>query len=361
VKDTVAVPLDITVHAREVVTTDLFAREGRARALGEVRDLTGRILQKTGRVQRIAFGEQIAQGCRDQRLRRCELRQPALAFVGLEIERLTQMTAELAPQRWIERRQAHTAEVQACARGVCPRLFAALRVGIQPRIAIAERSIGTRRKDGVNGQPNAIDAARKQLVGRVCSVRLLTPGTTTMLDAEECFHLALHAGAMGDHHSCMTYLGEVLQRQPRNARAIYLLAVQYAELGLLHRAVAGIKTALMIEPDLELARFQLGLLLLFDNNEPVEAKGCLDHLRTSQNLALCAYSEAMIAVCDNEPTLAREKLAVGLSASSPDSPLAMLMRQVFERLLSSPDDREPIDNNELNSPRSFAACPPSLS
>jgi tetratricopeptide (TPR) repeat protein len=182
-----------------------------------------------------------------------------------------------------------------------------------------------------------------------------------MLDAEEYFHLALHASAMGDHHACMTYLEEVLQREPRNARAIYLLAVQHAELGLLQRAVAGLKTALLIEPNLELARFQLGLLLLFDGNEPIEAKGYLHRLRTSQNRALRAYSEAMIAVCNNEPMLARQKLALGLSASSPDSPLAMLMRQVFERLLSSPDDQEPIDNSELNSPRSLAACPPSWS
>ena len=182
-----------------------------------------------------------------------------------------------------------------------------------------------------------------------------------MLDAEEYFHLALHASAMGDHHSCMTYLEEVLQQQPRNARAIYLLAVQHAELGLTQRAAAGIKTALMIEPDLELARFQLGLLLLFDNNEPVEARGYLDRLRTSQNRALRAYAEAMIALCDNQLTLARQKLAIGLSESSPDSPLALLMRRLFERLLSSPDEPGDIDNNPLSSPGSFVACPPSLS
>jgi tetratricopeptide (TPR) repeat protein len=182
-----------------------------------------------------------------------------------------------------------------------------------------------------------------------------------MLDAEEYFHLALHASAMGDHHACMTYLEEVLQRHPRNARAIYLLAVQHAELGLTQRAVAGIKTALMIEPDLELARFQLGLLLLFDYHEPVEAKGYLDRLRTSQNRMLRAYAEAMIAICDHEPTLARQKLAAGLAESPPDSPLAMLMRRVFERLLSSPGDQDPINGNELNSPPSFAACPPSVS
>ena len=190
---------------------------------------------------------------------------------------------------------------------------------------------------------------------------MLTPGTATMLDAEEYFHLALHASAMGDHHACMTYLEEVLQRQPRSARAIYLLAVQHAELGLTRRAIAGIKTALSIEPDLEIARFQLGLLLLFDSNEPVEAKGYLGRLGTCQNRALRAYAEAMIAVCDNEPALARQKLAIGLSESPPDSALALLMRRLFERLPNGSDDRDATRNAELTRPHSFAACPPSLS
>lgn len=159
----------------------------------------------------------------------------------------------------------------------------------------------------------------------------LKPGAS-MLDAEEYFHLALHASAAGDHHACMSYLEEVLQREPRNARAIYLMAVQHAELGLAHRAIAGIKTALSIEPDLEIARFQLGLLLMFDTNQPREAKGYLERLCVSQNLAIRAYSEAMIAIVDNEPVLARQKLAVGLSESSPDSPLALLMRRLIERM-----------------------------
>src|SRR5262245_33438307 len=104
-----------------------------------------------------------------------------------------------------------------------------------------------------------------------------------MLDAEEYFHLALHASAAGDHHACMTYLEQVLQREPLNARAIYLLAVQHAELGLTQRAVAGIKAALAIDPDLEIARFQLGLLLMFDRQEPREAKSYLERLCSSDN------------------------------------------------------------------------------
>jgi hypothetical protein len=85
-----------------------------------------------------------------------------------------------------------------------------------------------------------------------------------MLDVEEYFHLALHASSISDPHACMSYLDEVLQLQPANARALYLRAVQHAEVGLTERAVLGIETALSIEPGLEIARLHLGLLRLFD-------------------------------------------------------------------------------------------------
>ena len=65
-----------------------------------------------------------------------------------------------------------------------------------------------------------------------------------MLDAEEYFHLALHASASGRPSRLHDLPRRSAAAEPRNARAIYLLAVQHAELGLMQRAVAGIKTAL---------------------------------------------------------------------------------------------------------------------
>jgi tetratricopeptide (TPR) repeat protein len=260
--------------------------------------------------------------------------------------------------------------------------------GIGGGLRLAAAVVGIRRSNGVNDEPFAIHAARKQsvegcivvyavstlpgivsavLVPTVAGVlfaarsrlaRLLKPETATMLDTEEYFHLALHASSMGDHHACMTYLEEVLQREPRNARAMYLRAVQHAELGLTQRAIAGIKDVLSIEPDMDLARFQLGLLLLFDVNQPAEAKDYLLRLCCSQDRALRAYSVAMIALVDNEPTLARQHLAIGLSESSPDSQLPMLMRRLFELLLSGPGVN---GNGEPTGQRSIATCPPSLS
>ena len=80
-------------------------------------------------------------------------------------------------------------------------------------------------------------------------------------------------------------------------------------------------------------------------------------MRLSPNRALRAYSEAMIAIADNELMLARQQLAIGLSESSPDAPLSMLMRRLFERLLSVSD----ANLAELVVRRALAACPPSLS
>jgi tetratricopeptide (TPR) repeat protein len=161
-------------------------------------------------------------------------------------------------------------------------------------------------------------------------MQLLKPGKTTMFDAEEYFHLALHASSVGDHHACMSYLEEVLQQEPRNARAIYLLAVQHAEIGLTERAIGGIKAALSIEPGMEIARFQLGLLLLFDKRRPAEAKDYLARLSGSTDRALRAYSEAMIAIADNDSALAQEKLALGLSSTTGSTALSSLMRRLFD-------------------------------
>ncbi len=152
-----------------------------------------------------------------------------------------------------------------------------------------------------------------------------------MLDAEEYLHLAIHAGSVGEHHACIAYLKEVLQRQPGNGKAIYLLAVQHAELGLFARAVSGMKAALSIDPTLEVARFQLGLLLL-DGRRAAEAKEHFSRLTSSSDDELRTCCEAMVALADDNPGVAREKLSMALSLKSGNRALAKLMQHLLERI-----------------------------
>lgn len=158
-----------------------------------------------------------------------------------------------------------------------------------------------------------------------------------MFDSDEYFHLALHAGALGQHHACMTYLKELLQQEPKNAEAIYLLAVQHAELGLIERAVRGMKAALAIDPTIEMARFQLGLLQL-DRNRRAEARANFVALSGSSDPSLRTICEAMIALADGHSTLAHQLLARRLSQEPADSSWASLIR----RMLDGPLPGEPV-------------------
>jgi tetratricopeptide (TPR) repeat protein len=151
-------------------------------------------------------------------------------------------------------------------------------------------------------------------------------------DADEYFHLALHASAESDPHACIAYLEEVLEREPRNARAIYLLAVQHSELGLTPRAMSGVEAALAIEPGLEIARFHLGMLLLLDPARTPEARQHLANLGSSTDSRLRSYAEALLALADGDNGPAREKL----QRVAGDQPLAAFMKRLFEHLSAGP-------------------------
>lgn len=151
------------------------------------------------------------------------------------------------------------------------------------------------------------------------------------LDNEELLHLALHANAAGQPHAALTYLKDLLQQDPKNAKALYLLGVQHAQIGLHKRAIVDMTAALMLEPGLEIARFQLGLLLL-DCNQPVEAKRHLSLLESSADRALRSYAQALVALADNERARARDLLAQALAQTSSNPALSALMQRLHGSL-----------------------------
>jgi tetratricopeptide (TPR) repeat protein len=154
----------------------------------------------------------------------------------------------------------------------------------------------------------------------------------TTLDADEYFHLALHASSASDPHACISYLDEVLQRQPANARALYLRAVQHADLGLTRRALSGINEALAIEPALEIARFHLGLLLLLERNRCEEARRSFLELAGSADPTIRTSAQALAALVDNDIAPARAMLALNFAQTAKDPALTALLARVFEQV-----------------------------
>lgn len=87
-----------------------------------------------------------------------------------------------------------------------------------------------------------------------------------LLDSEEYLHLAIHATQNQQHHAALDYLHKCLEQEPNNAKATFLLAAEYAELGLRKRSILCMTRALELDPELEMARYQLGLLHVQEGN-----------------------------------------------------------------------------------------------
>lgn len=85
---------------------------------------------------------------------------------------------------------------------------------------------------------------------------------STQFDEEELMHLALRAVHLDKPQDAILFLKKLIEREPTNANAWYLLGAIHAEIGMYDRAKTDMATALQYEPNQSAASFQLGLLHL---------------------------------------------------------------------------------------------------
>lgn len=160
-----------------------------------------------------------------------------------------------------------------------------------------------------------------------------------VLDAKEYLHLAVNAINQNEHHAALNYLKEVLVLEPENANALYLLAAEHAELGLFDRAISEMEQALTIDPHIDMARFQLGLLYLYINQSD-KAAGNFAFLSENTSIeSLRTYAEGMIAICSDNLQIACEKLALGLSKGNDNPALKKDMQSLLDKLLNNPQNQ----------------------
>lgn len=80
------------------------------------------------------------------------------------------------------------------------------------------------------------------------------------LDAEELFHLGLHALRNDDPHEAISCLKQCIDLAPTHVKAVYLLGATYAQVGMYDRAKQLMQQAVLLDPQEYTAVFQLGLL-----------------------------------------------------------------------------------------------------
>ena len=89
------------------------------------------------------------------------------------------------------------------------------------------------------------------------------------LDNPELLHLALEAARRDDHGTAITYLKQAIDLPDGKAlpsadyaKLLYLLGAEYAQIGVMARAIDYMGQAIDVDPAMHTARFQLGLLHL---------------------------------------------------------------------------------------------------
>ncbi|MBC7380449.1 MAG: hypothetical protein H7346_23865 [Burkholderiaceae bacterium] len=89
-----------------------------------------------------------------------------------------------------------------------------------------------------------------------------TDARADQLDEDELLQLAIHASGQDRRDLAISYLKQAVHRNPRNAKVMYLLGAEHAQIGLYPRAMEEMQKAVDLDPTLYAARLQLGLLYL---------------------------------------------------------------------------------------------------
>lgn len=150
------------------------------------------------------------------------------------------------------------------------------------------------------------------------------------LDNEELLRLALDAINNGRDADSLVMLKTLLERDPKHVHAQYLLAAQHAQLGMFERAEAGFRAAVAGAPDLAIARFQLGQLLVMKGTIE-EATQMLAPL-ANRGDALAAYARALVAAANEDAPTAVRELDQGLALPQEIPALAGDMQRLRDRL-----------------------------
>lgn len=155
-----------------------------------------------------------------------------------------------------------------------------------------------------------------------------------LLDPEEYLHLAIHATQNQQHHTALEYLHKCLEQEPDNAKAIFLLAAEYAELGLSKRAIELMSKAIELDPTLEMAHYQLGLLHTQEGNFDACREVWSNLATSAQDPAIRLVSKGLVII-DTEYEAGLDLVKEATQVSTANNFLRSSIRKIYDNLIEA--------------------------
>jgi tetratricopeptide (TPR) repeat protein len=159
----------------------------------------------------------------------------------------------------------------------------------------------------------------------------MTTPVPNVFDQTELIQLALDAGRNNNAGAALGYLKEAVARSDATATAHYLLGAEYAQIQMIDRAISQMEAAIALDPSLEAARFQLGLLWL-TSGDGVHAEEVLSPLQERQDNALHRFGEGLIHLIHDRFADCVRCLRAGIEMNTDNEPLNVDMRRILGAL-----------------------------
>lgn len=152
----------------------------------------------------------------------------------------------------------------------------------------------------------------------------------TELTAEELMHLAMHAIGQKTPDKAIALLKRLLNLEPNNGKAHYLLGAVHAEIGMYDQAAEEMARALDLEAELHTARFQLGLLKI-TSGQVEAAEQIWEGLNDlGDQDPLYQFKTGMLHLVNDEFTLCVDALKAGIALNTFNEDLNNDMRRVMQ-------------------------------
>lgn len=156
--------------------------------------------------------------------------------------------------------------------------------------------------------------------------------TPERLDADELLRLALTATERDQNGSAIEYLKRLLALEPDRADALYLLGAQQAQIGLPERAIASMQRALELRPQMDAARFQLGMLQL-TSGRVAEAEAVWEPLRgLGDEHPFVLFKTGLLHLVRDEFDACLDHLARGIARNDINEALSVDMANIAEEV-----------------------------
>lgn len=141
---------------------------------------------------------------------------------------------------------------------------------------------------------------------------------------------AMSASAQGDSTTAFDLLSQAASELPNSGIPHLLMGAEYAKLGEIDKAEAGFANALLLEPGLLIARYQLGLLQLSSARPAIALVTWQPLLQLDDSSPLPHFVRGFEALAHDQFAEARGHFEAGLVRNVDNAALSQDIRKVLE-------------------------------